>query len=461
MTPPAQPEVTTLNYPPRGIRGKNALNESRPEISPVMADPNRLSAAEAARRIAAGKLTSEALVAACLDRIRERDPQVQAWVHCDPEAALAQARAIDRAGARGLLAGVPVGFKDVIDTADMPTRYNSPIYRDHRPRTDAACVAMVRHEGGIVLGKTVTTEFASRMPGPTRNPHNLAHTPGGSSSGSAAAVADFMTPLAFGTQTGGSTVRPAAYCGITGYKPSFGTINRSGLKALAESLDTIGVMARTVEDCALLVHAVSARALPGFSSKPPGAPRIGLCRTPRWKEAAADTHAILENAASTLAKRGARLRDFDLPEDFDRLYEEQLLIMNFEAARALAYERFNHPGLLSTYLREKLEEHWHTPRAAYDAAMHHARQCRAVFPALFEGVDILLTPSAPGEAPKGIDSTGNSLFNRNWTLLGVPCVTLPAGSGSLGLPIGVQLVGRYDGDAQLLTWAEWARQALE
>lgn len=425
-----------------------------------MTDLNRLSAAEAARRIAAGKLTSEALVAACLERIKARDPDVQAWIHCDPEAALAQARAIDRAGARGLLAGVPVGFKDVIDTADMPTQYNSPIYRDHRPRTDAACVAMVRHAGGIVLGKTVTTEFASRMPGPTRNPHNLEHTPGGSSSGSAAAVADFMTPLAFGTQTGGSTIRPAAYCGVTGYKPSFGTINRAGLKPLAESLDTIGVMARSVEDCALLVYAVSARALPDFSRKPSGAPRIGICRTSRWMEATADTHSILESAASILAKRGASASDIDLPEDFDRLYEEQLLIMNFEAARALAYERFSHPGLLSTYLRETPAHHWSMPRTAYDAAMHHAHQCRSAFPAAFEDVDLLLTPSAPDVAASGIGSTGSSLFNRNWTLLGVPCVTLPAGKGLQGLPIGVQLVGRYDDDAQLLTWAEWARQAL-
>ncbi len=412
------------------------------------------------RRIAAGKLSAEALVADCLDRISQRDSEVQAWVHCDPEAALAQARAIDRTGVRGLLAGVPVGFKDVIDTADMPTQYNSPIYRGHRPRTDAACVALVRQAGGIVPGKTVTTEFATRTPGPTRNPHHLEHTPGGSSSGSGAAVADFMTPLAFGTQTGGSNIRPAAYCGVIGYKPSFGTINRSGLKSLAESLDTIGVMARTVEDCALLVHAVSGRTLPDFSSRASPAPCIGLCRTSRWREATPDTHSVLENAASALARRGARVQDFNLPEDFDRLYEEQVLIMNFEAARALAYERFNHSSLLSAHLRETLEQHWVMPRAAYDAAMLHARECRAVFHALLADFDVLLTPSAPGEAPKGIASTGSSLFNRNWTLLGVPCVTLPAGKGSQGLPIGVQLIGRYDGDARLLTWAEWARRAL-
>ena len=425
-----------------------------------MNDVNHLTAAEAARRIAAGELSSEELVAACLERIRQRDSEVQAWVHCDRDAALAQARAIDKSRPQGVLAGVPVGFKDVIDTADMPTQYNSPIYRGYRPRTDAACVAMVRRAGGIVLGKTVTTEFASRTPGPTRNPHNLAHSPGGSSSGSAAAVADFMTPLAFGTQTGGSTIRPAAYCGIVGYKPSFGTINRAGLKQLAESLDTIGVMARTIEDCALLVNAVSARPLPDFSSKLTQSPRIGLCRTSRWKDASPAAQNALENAAAVLARRDASIREISLPPGFDRLYDDQLLIMNFEAARALAPERFAHPELLSDYLRNKLEEHWTMPREPYAEAMRHAQECRQVFTGLFADVDVLLTLSAPGEAPEGISGTGNSLFNRNWTLLGVPCVTIPAGKGPTRLPLGVQVVGRYDDDERVLRCAEWARNAL-
>ncbi|MBI4204144.1 MAG: amidase [Betaproteobacteria bacterium] len=426
-----------------------------------MNDLNHLTAAEAARRIAAREISSEELVAACLERIRQRDGEVQAWVHCDPEGALAQARASDKAKAEGALAGVPVGFKDVIDTADMPTQYNSPIYRGHRPRTDAACVAMVRRAGGIVLGKTVTTEFASRTPGPARNPHNLAHSPGGSSSGSAAAVADFMTPLAFGTQTGGSTIRPAAYCGIAGYKPSYGTINRAGLKQLAESLDTIGVMARTVEDCALLVNAVSARPMPDLSTRLAQPPRIGLCRTSRWKEASPAAQSALENAATALARHDALIREFDLPPDFDRLYDEQMLIMNFEAARALAPERFTHPELLSDYLRNKLEEHWTMPPEPYRTAMRHARECRQAFTGMFADIDVLLTLSAPGEAPEGISSTGSSLFNRNWTLLGVPCVTIPAGRGPKELPLGVQFVGCYDDDERVLRCAEWARSALE
>lgn len=420
---------------------------------------NRLSATEAARQIAVGKITSEQLVRACLDRIAAREGEVRAWAHCDPDVAIAQARAVDRAGAKGVLGGVPVAFKDVIDTADMPSQYNSPIYSSNRPRADAACVALVRNAGGIVFGKTVTTEFAWRVPGPTRNPHNPAHTPGGSSSGSAAAVADFMAPLAFGTQTGGSTIRPAAYCGIVGYKPSFGTINRAGLKAVAESLDTIGVMARTVEDCALLVHTVSARMLPDFAAALTRAPRIGLCRTSRWKDASPDTQALLESTAAALSGRGAAAREVVLPPEFDRLYEDQVLIMNFEAAHSLAWERFNHPSLLSDLLRDTLAAAAAMPRAKYDEAMRHAGVCRQAIAGFLADCDVLLTPSATGEAPAGLDNTGSSLFNRNWTLLGVPCVTLPAGRGASGLPLGVQFVGNYNEDARVLLAAEWARRA--
>jgi Asp-tRNA(Asn)/Glu-tRNA(Gln) amidotransferase A subunit family amidase len=425
-----------------------------------MTDVNRLTAAEAVQEIAAGRITAEELAYACLERIAERDAAVQAWVHCDREAALAQARAVDRRGAGAVLAGVPVGVKDVIDTADMPTQCNSAIYRAHQPRTDAASVALVRRAGGVILGKTVTTEFASRVAGPTRNPHALEHTPGGSSSGSAAAVADFMVPLAFGTQTGGSTIRPAAYCGIVGYKPSFGTINCAGLKHLAESLDTIGVMARTVEDCALLVHAISARPLPDFAQALPSAPRVGVCRTTRWHEASPATQAMLEEVAATLAKHGASVCDVALPDDFDRLYDEQVLIMNYEAARALAWEYDNHRELLSGHMQSTLPKYWALPREAYSDAMAHARTCRGRFADALADVDVLITPSAPDEAPAGTESTGSSLFNRNWTLLGVPCVTVPAGRGPRGLPLGVQLVGAFDDDERVLECAQWVRQSL-
>lgn len=425
-----------------------------------MNDLHRLSAIEILRQIRAGRITAEEVVRAYIDRIGEREREVQAWVYFDCDAALAQARAVDKRGSDGLLAGIAVGVKDVIDTADMPTQYNSRIYSGYRPRTDASCVALVRRAGGVILGKTVTTEFASRMPGPTRHPHNLEHTPGGSSSGSGAAVADFMVPLAFGTQTGGSTIRPAAYCGVVGYKPSFGTINCAGMKHYAESLDTIGVIGRTVEDCALLVHAVSSRTLPDFSAKLPRAPRIGFCRTTRWNEASPATQAVLEDTAAALAKRGAEVREFAMPQDFDRLYDTQRVIADFEMARALAWEYDNHPDLLSEHLRESLPKLFGMSREKYAEAMQHARSCRARFADMFTGFDVLLTPSAPDEAPRGIERTGNSLFNRNWTLLGLPCATVPAGRGPQGLPLGVQIVGAYDDDARLLECAHWVRSML-
>ena len=324
----------------------------------------------------------------------------------------------------------------------------------------AACVALVRNAGGIVLGKTVTTEFASRSPGPTRNPHNPGHSPGGSSSGSAAAVADYMVPLALGTQTGGSVIRPAAYCGIVGYKPSFGTINCAGMKQLAVSLDTIGVLARSIDDCALLVHAVSGRSFPDFATKPARAPRIGVCRTSRWSEASPATQALIESAAAALARAGANVRDIELPQDFDRLYDDQPLIMNWEAARALAWEYRQHADLVSEQMRQTLKDYSAMPRSTYDDAMRHVRDCRSRLPQVYADIDVLLTPSAPGEAPQGLSVTGSSLFNRNWTALHLPCVTLPAGTGPQGLPLGLQIVGDFDADARVLEYAEWVRQSL-
>ena len=424
-----------------------------------MRELEKLSAAEAARLITARELTSVALVEACFARIAEREPQVQAWAHLDRDAALARAREIDRTGARGLLAGVPIAVKDVIDTADLPTQYNSPIYRGYRPRADAACVALARREGAIVIGKTVTTEFASRMPGPTRNPHNPAHTPGGSSSGTAASVADFMVPFGFGTQTGGSVIRPAAYCGVVGYKPTYGTINCAGMKHLSESLDTIGVMGRTVADCALLVHAVSSRKLPDFETVS-SAPRIGLCRTSRAKDAQPETLAALERAASALSARGATVREFELPKHFDRIYDDQNVISGFEAARGLAWEMNTHPEGLSDYMRKHITTYTTTSHAEYTDALRHARQCRDEFAAATIDFDVLLTPSAPGYAPEGLASTGNALFNRNWTTLHVPCVTVPAPRAGRELPLGLQLVGRRDEDERVLLAAEWLRRAL-
>ena len=403
-------------------------------------------------------MTSEKLVEACLERIAARDGELAAWVHVNAEASLAQARALDKEPARGPLHGVPVGIKDIIDTADMPTEHGSPIYRGNQPRADASAVALLRRAGCVILGKTATAEFANLHPPATRNPHNPAHTPGGSSSGSAAAVADRMVPLAIGTQTGGSMIRPAAFCGVVGLKPSFGSINRTGVKPVSDSLDTLGIFSNTVEDAALALNLLSGRRMPDFSAK--ASPRIGFARTSRWKEADRATHDALESAAGRLAAGGAQVKEAALPAAAEALFDAQGLIMDFEAARALAWEQANHHDAISATLRQRLQRGAAVSREQYDGARQTARDARRQFADLMRGFDLLLTPSAKGEAPKGLASTGDSLFNRIWTLLGVPCITLPWSSGPHGLPLGVQLVGAFDQDTALLANAQWVRNQL-
>src|SRR5262249_41734772 len=388
----------------------------------------------------ASETSSEALVTACLEPIAERAEAVRAWAFTDRAAALAQARALDRMPRRSRLHGVPFGIKDIIDTADLPTEYNSPIYRGHRPQADAACVTLLRQAGCVILGKTVTTEFANNHPSQTRNPHNGAHTPGGSSSGSAAAVADSMVPLALGTQTGGSVIRPAAYCGRFAIKPSFGAINRAGTKFLAESLATIGIFAPRPGEPAPAVEVLAGRAPRAVSGKP----RIGFCRTPRWSLADAAVQATVEEAARSLARAGAQVRDFELPPGSAELFDRHKVIMGYETARALGWEYWNHRDQLSTTLRARLDEGWKVPRGDYDAMREHARRLRRQLADELREVDFLLTPSAPSEAPASLESTGDPVFNRAWTLLGVPCVTIPRGKGPHALPLGVQLVGAHE-----------------
>ncbi len=421
---------------------------------------NTLSAVEAARRIAAGEITSVALVRDCMEHIDEREDQVQAWQYLDREAALEQARAADAGPRRGPLHGVPVGVKDVIDTADMPTAYGSPIYAGHRPASDAACVALTRAAGGIVLGKTVTTEFAAMHPGKTRNPRNPRHTPGGSSSGSAAGVADCMMPLAFGTQTGGSMIRPASYCGVVGYKPSFGLISGVGVKTLAISLDTIGTFGRTVPDAALLAAAVSGRSDLLLPQAPAAAPRVGICRTHEWSRALPETVAAIEGAASRLGAAGVALRTIELPPAYADLVRAQGDIMCFEETQSFAYERNRHWTQISERLRASIESGLQVSPARYDAAQALARACRAALSGLFADCDVLLAPSAPGEAPAGLASTGDAVFNRMWTLLRTPCVNIPVATGANGLPVGLQVIGDFGCDAKTLAAAHWLHQSL-
>jgi amidase len=421
---------------------------------------NTLCATELATAIAAGKVQSEALVAACLERIRVRDPEVQAWAHLDAALAMKQARERDRQAPRSRLHGIPIGVKDVIDTAELPTEYGSPIYKGHRPACDAACVAQVKALGGVIVGKTVSTEFATRNPGKTRNPRHLGHTPGGSSSGSAAAVADYMVPIAFGTQTSSSIVRPAAYCGTVGYKPSFNLINRAGLKFLSESLDTIGLLARTVPDAALIAEELSGCPPARFDEVDGLAPRIGFCRTPYWHRADAATQAALESAFPVLAAAGARIEAVALNAEFEQLAEVQLRISSYEFYRSLTHERTRYPKLISASLMTRILEGGAVTRAQYVRAEEIAERCRARLNDVYRNYDVLLSPSATGEAPHGLTSTGDPIFGLTWTLMHGPAITLPVFTGTLGLPIGAQVTGPRGADARTLVAAEWIRRAL-
>lgn len=421
---------------------------------------NRLTATEASALIAKGKLKSEALVQACLEHIGAREPEVQAWAHLDAQAALQQARERDGAPARSRLHGIPVGVKDVIDTADLPTEYGSPVYKGNRPTADAACVAQVRELGGVILGKTVSTEFATRHPNKTRNPRNCAHTPGGSSSGSAAAVADDMVPAAFGTQTSSSIIRPAAYCGVVGYKPSFNRVNRAGMKFLSDSLDTLGVLTRSVQDAALIVEALCGAPPARFEEVPQLKPRIGFARTPYWKHADAATREALENAMPRLARAGAQVADVALEGEFAELAEVQIRMSSYEFCRALTYERTRFPELLSESLTARINGGLAVTRAEYERTHEIADRCRAQLDDIYRDFDILVSPSAPGEAPRGLESTGDPLFGLTWTLMHGPAVTLPVFSGPAGLPIGAQVTGARGSDARTLLAAEWVRRAL-
>ncbi|HEX4262208.1 MAG TPA: amidase [Acetobacteraceae bacterium] len=421
-----------------------------------MPDPADLTATEAARRLRDGRLSAPALAEACLGRLAAREPVLRAMAFLDADA-------VRRAAAvapTGPLHGLPLGVKDVLDTADMPSEYNSPIWRGHRPRADAAAVAAARRAGAVVIGKTVTTEVAVRTPGPTTNPINPAHTPGGSSSGSAAGVAAFCFPFAFGTQTAGSIIRPAAFCGAVGFKPSFGTIHRAGMKIMAESLDTIGALARSVADCALLVGAVAGRDLGDPDRHPGRAPRIGLCRSPSWSAASAETRALLERSAEVLRRAGAVVDERELPPILDPLVAAHPVVQGAESAQALAWERTAHPEAISPALRALLDAGGAHTAEALDRARAAFRTAQAAFGPAIADLDILLTPSAPGEAPADLGWTGDPAFNYLWTGLHVPCVTVPVGTGPSGLPLGIQIVGARGEDRATLAWAQWVAAAL-
>jgi Asp-tRNA(Asn)/Glu-tRNA(Gln) amidotransferase A subunit family amidase len=425
------------------------------------AEPHRLSATTLARLVEGGELSAEAVVANCLERIGEREPVVRAWAHLDRAAALAAARAYDRSGWRGVLRGVPFAVKDIFDTADMPSGYGSPIYTGCRPSFDASAVSLPRAAGAILLGKTVTTEFANRHPGPTSNPHNRAYSPGGSSSGSAAAVADFMVPLAIGTQTGGSVIRPAAYCGVVGLKPSYGLFPPAGMHMNTDSLDTVGAMARSVEDIALFRAALMAIPYdkPAMPERPP---RLALCRTMHWDDAKPDGRAALEEAAARLRAAGATIVESELPQECADISEIQRRHSAYEAPRNHAPELHRHAALLSDDIlaNGRIAAGRQLSLDDFRTALRRAERARAAAQQWAGEFDAILTLPAPGQAPKGLGSTGNAIFNGLWTVLYMPCLTLPAGEGPDGLPVGIQLVGRRHDDRRLLDIGLWVERHL-
>lgn len=423
--------------------------------------PHEMGIAQAAAAIREKRLTSVELVQDCLAVIEKREPDVRAWQYLDADWALKQAAALDEAPVTGCLHGVPIGVKDIINTKDMPTEYGSPIYQGNRPVADAACVALLRRAGAVIMGKTVTTEFAFFRPGKTRNPRRLTHTPGGSSSGSAAAVADRMVPGALGSQTAGSIIRPASYCGVVGYKPSYGDFSLAGVKGMSHSLDTLGTLTRSVTDAMLL-----RRALLGSTDEDTRelsahwVPSIALCRTPSWPQASFETQAGIEDLLARLSSCGARVGEVTLPDGLNGFAELQKVLMSYEAARSLAYEFDASLELLSNPIRELIQDGIGVSREDYLVARSASEWGGQQLEPIFERWDALLAPSASGPAPVGLENTGDPIFSRMWMLLGLPTLSLPAFDSPDGLPVGVQLIGMRLGDDRLFRCARWMERAL-
>ena len=439
-------------------------------------NPAQLSAFRAAEAIREGELTSEELVEACLARIDEQEEQIGAWEHLDKEFALTQAREADRARgegkALGPFHGVPVGIKDVIDTAALPTENGSPLHKGRRPTEDAALVSLLKNAGAVIMGKTVTTEFAVYSPGKTKNPHDPNRTPGGSSSGSAASVASYMVPAAVGTQTNGSVIRPASYCGVCGFKPTFGSISRYGMLPQSRPIDHVGLFGRSVEDLAFLGDQLMVfdardpdmrpRAAPRLleiaASEPPVAPRFAFVKTPVWNQADEDAQAAFEELAAHLGEE--IVEEVELPEPFNNAIEWHQIILESNLARNFEMEYVRGKDKISDLLCKMIERGQKYLAVDYTRAVERVPVLNGLLGEMFERFDALLTPPAPGQAPLGLGATGNPIFCTIWTLCGTPAVTLPLMKGADGMPLGVQLVGPKGDDARLLRTAKWLEARL-
>lgn len=420
---------------------------------------NELTASQLAAAIRRGETTCEAVAQSCLDRIQSRDPTVQAWEYIDPDRVLDAARALDRGERKGALMGVPFGVKDIIDTASLPTQYGSPIYKNHQPKADAACVALSCKAGALMMGKTVTTEFANRHPAKTHHPLDPARTPGGSSSGSAASVGDFMVPLAIGTQTTSSTIKPGSFCGVFAFRPTFGDLSCAGVKQSSAFMDTLGLYARSVEDVSLFRDVLA-----GTDPSPivkADRPRIGFCRTHNWRILEPTTQRLLEEAAFVLQKAGAAVSDVTLPPEFASLGDVHRTISSFEFTRNYTWEIENHWNEISDTLRNGRLQHGLSIKfEEYVMARSHAERCQTTLDRIFANYDALLSSPVSGEAPFGLADTGNSSLCAMWTVLHVPAMTLPVFRGPGGLPIGALLIARRNEDRRLFSVAEWVYRCL-
>ncbi len=399
-----------------------------------------------------GSTGAAMVLTACRARITDREPAVGAWEAVDVRAAM------DSAPVPGPLTGLPIGVKDIIDTVAFPTCYGSPIFAGHRPKQDAACVAALRKAGAVVLGKTVTTEFASAFPGKTRNPRNPAHTPGGSSSGSAAAVADGMVPVALGSQTAGSVIRPAAYCGVVGYKGTYGWTDLAGVHPLAPSLDTLGLFTRRVADIAPVRTVLAPGARATITPRMPA--RIRLFRTPMWDQASPEARRAVERALRMVGDSGATTDEVPVPASWADIVATQTTIMYADMGRQFAGILKAHGDKLSAALRGQIEQGQQITPDAEQAARAQADALRAEIAGLLPPGEVWITLAAPGEAPEGLGATGDPMFNRPWTLLGVPCISLPYRQGANGLPLSVQIVAERDADDELLDAAAWVEDVL-
>lgn len=449
------------------------MSEPQPSHLEVPQSPAGLTATEACIALANGQLTSEALVSSCLRRVSERDAAVEAFVCLDSAKVIADARASDAARQHGddlgPLAGIPVAIKDIIDTADYPTENGIAIFAGRQPAADASVVSQLKAAGAIIFGKTVTTELAFFGPGKTKNPHDPSRTPGGSSSGSAAAVADFQVPLALGTQTAGSLIRPASYCGAIGFKPTFGAVSRTGVLAQSEPLDTIGGYARSVDDIALMMHAISnfdaadaemkqGAAFPNLPLQVPSQPpRFAFVKSPAWHNADADAQRAFEAFASSFGTK-AEVAETPLPPDFDGSLRLQQIVQFSDIAKNYGPIADANPDRVSGKLKEIIAEGRTFSKADYRAARADRDPLYESLQPLLAHYDAIITPAAPGVALQGLSATGSPMFNALWTYLGMPCISLPLLSID-GLPLGLQLVTARDSDRRLLEIAKWVMRA--